>query len=247
MVYIRFVIFIIVFFSYTMLYGIYFIIKCRYLLKHRGYEAYIRYVEKKLHGWGRMTIRLTGSKVKVKGRENLPESGPYLVVSNHQSYMDIPLLVGYVDGRISFLAKKELKRLPIFNRILESAGGVFLDRRNSRSALKLFRSLSKDIKQYKKIIAVFPEGTRSPDGKIYEFKAGSLKLATMTNIPVVPVSISGTIDIIRKNRHFITPAEVRISIGEPIDTSTLTPQEKRTLSKLVRERIIEMQDERVTQ
>ncbi|RKX54535.1 MAG: hypothetical protein DRP50_04225 [Thermotoga sp.] len=243
MVYIRYIVFIVIFFSYTILYGIYYMMKCRYLLKHYGYGAYKKYASKKLGEWGRMTLRLTGSKVEVKGKDLLPKEGPYLVVANHQSYMDIPLLCGYVNDGIGFLAKKELKRFPIFDHILESAGSVFLDRKDTRSALKLFRELSRVIKQEKRVLAVFPEGTRSPDGKIHEFRAGSLKLATMTNIPVVPVSICGTINIIRKKKYFITPANVRVSIGKPLDTSTLIPQEKRSLSDLVREKIIEMQNE----
>lgn len=143
------------------------------------------------HTWGRMVVLSTGSRVKVEGRENQVISGNICIISNHQSLFDIPILLGWMNQPVGFIAKQELKKVPIINGWILAIHSAYIDRSNPRKAIE---SINKGIDSIRQghPIALFPEGTRSKDGRMGEFKTGSLKLATQAGAIIQPVTITGS-------------------------------------------------------
>lgn len=209
----------------TIIWVIYFIIKLvaitPKLIKLKSFERKNE-VEKQdklaykvARAWGRDLMEKSGSKIKVIGEENVPKDGPVLFVSNHQSYLDIPILLGFIDKPKAFIAKKELAKIPVFSTWMESLRCIFIDRSDVRQSL---RAIKKGIKLLKEgySFVIFPEGTRSEDGKLREFKQGSLKMATKSKTPIVPVTIKGANKIMPRGKIVIIPTDVEVIISKPI-------------------------------
>ena len=144
-------------------------------------------------------IKLSDSTVNVHGLENIPE-GPVLFVSNHQSNMDIAIICGFIDKPKGFIAKKELKKLPLINKWITLAGSIYLDRENPRKSMEGILEGIKTLKNGHSLV-VFPEGTRSRGDKMGEFKSGSFKLATKSKVPIVPLTIDGTYRVMEATKY----------------------------------------------
>ncbi len=176
-----------------------------------------RYIRFHVGRWGKRALEWVDNKVTVIGIENLPSKGPYVIVANHRSMLDIPLVQGYVNAHAGFLAKKELGRFFSVGRFLTALGGEMIDRDNPRDAVRAINSLAKRMKEEGQVVALFPEGTRSTDKKVHEFKSGSLKIITKTVVPIVPMAITGTDDSMPKGSFYMKAARVKLSILPPVD------------------------------
>jgi 1-acyl-sn-glycerol-3-phosphate acyltransferase len=174
-------------------------------------------------GWARTVIALSGCKVTVQGRENIPQDGGMCFVSNHGSIFDILLILAYAGRPFGFMAKKELSYIPLLNMWIPLLGGFFIDRKNARKAL---RAIDKGIERIRAggAMVIFPEGHRSQN--LLPFRPGSLKLATQAEAPIVPVALAGSYDVFEKN-HRLNSVPVGVSFGAPIPTAGLPPEERK--------------------
>lgn len=143
--------------------------------------------------WGRTGIALAGIRVTVTGAEHLP-AGPIIVMSNHASNFDILALQGYFPRPLSWIAKEELFRIPVFGWSMRRGGYIPLDRSDGRKALKSMEEAVRQIRAGTSVI-IFPEGTRTRDGRMLPFRRGGFLLAVKAGVPVVPVSIAGSFAI----------------------------------------------------
>lgn len=164
--------------------------------------------------WAQSLVKLSGTDVTVIGEENVPE-GAVLFVSNHQGNFDIPLMVGFIKKPKGFIAKVEINKMFIIRKWMKYLGCIFIDRNDIRQSVKAIGGGVKLLKGGASMV-IFPEGTRSPDGKLLEFKQGSMKLATKSKVPVVPVTINGSKNIMPKGSKLIRPSSVTITISEAI-------------------------------
>lgn len=194
-------------------------------------------VHKKTVSWAKSLIKLAGGQVTVVGEENIPKEGPLVFVANHQSNFDIPTMIAYINRPKGFIAKAETKKMPIVGGWMAFMRCVFLDRDNPRAALKSIKAGIEIVKSGHPIV-IFPEGTRSLDGTVGEFKAGSFKLAMKANAQIVPVTISGTYDMMPKGTMKIKPAKVQLTISEPISSEGYESTESYMLREKVRDVII---------
>lgn len=183
--------------------------------------------------WGKDLINASGSKIKVIGEENIPKDGSVLFVSNHQSYLDIPILLGFIDKPKGFIAKAELSKYPIFSTWMKALKCVFIDRSDVRQSLRAIKEGIKLLKDGYSLV-IFPEGTRSKDGTLMEFKQGSLKLATKSGMPIVPVTINGAKDIMPRGKLVIKPTNVEIIISNPIFMDDDIAKDSKALNEKVR-------------
>lgn len=210
-------------------------IKRWYIEKTKGEKAAIDYSGKVGEDWARYTIhKALKMNVTVIGKENIPDV-PCCYIGNHTSILDIPLLIDSVGKCMGFVAKKEMVKAPILGYWMKKYNCVPLDRENAREAIKVIRKGADNIKNGYSM-AIFPEGTRSKDGKLGEFKKGSLKLATMAKAPVVPVSINGAYRAYEIDRKF-KPVDITITFGEPIYTDKLSREEEKQLMEKVRDMV----------
>ena len=188
-----------------------------------------------IHNWARRLLAAAGARVTVEGLENLPE-GTAVFVSNHQSYFDIPLVLGYLGDPKGLVSKKEIDRIPFIRQWMRELGCVFLDRENLRASVSALGDASDRVATGYSMV-VFPEGTRSETGEVGEFKAGAFKIAQKNKVPVVPFVLEGSSRLMGKHSLWIHPASVTVKILEPIDTSCYGREEWRALPALAERRV----------
>jgi 1-acyl-sn-glycerol-3-phosphate acyltransferase len=176
-------------------------------------------------GWARMIVAYTGCRLTVRGRENIPKTGGFCVISNHLGIFDIVLHLAYVGRPFGFMAKKELALIPFINIWILLLGGHYIDRSNPRKAIKAIASGVRHITEGGGMI-IFPEGTRSKGRGLLPFHAGSFKLATASAAPIVPAALTGSYDVFEKNMR-IRRVDVTVTYGPVIDTSSLSAEERR--------------------
>ena len=187
--------------------------------------------------WSRQLLRIGGLPITVKGLEHIERGKSYVVCVNHQSLVDIPVLFAALPIPIRFMAKKSLFYIPIFGWSLYAAGFVPVDRNGGKKAREALRRAAMRIRDGRSV-TVFPEGTRSPDGKIHEFKAGAFILAIESGAPILPVVIRGTFEAAPKSTICVWPHPVEVSVCEPIQTEGLDLKDRTGLQAAVRERML---------
>lgn len=188
--------------------------------------------------WSPVLLWAGGAKLEVQGLENLPKTQSYIFVSNHQSTIDIPtLFMALKSFDTRFVAKKQLKWVPMLGWYMWAAKFVFVDRANHREAVRSLDEAGEQVRGGISII-VFPEGTRSDDCKVHPFKKGPFALAMKARVPVVPVAIEGSGKLMPKNSWQITPGPITVRVGKPI-----TPEhfegDRELLIREVRDHIID--------
>ena len=167
--------------------------------------------------WSRLILVTTGVTVEVVGLDRLAQGRAYVFVSNHQSIYDIPILFWTLPFPIRIIAKDSLGSFPFLGWHLRRTGHILVDRRRpQRSAI--FGRASRLMREGLSLI-VFPEGTRSRDGRVGSFKGGSFYLALEAGLPVVPLSVVGSRHVMPKGRLATCPGHVRLVVHEPIDTT----------------------------
>lgn len=190
----------------------------------------------------RLILKVAGVHITVKGIENIPGDQPVLYVGNHRSYFDI--LIGYttVPGLLGFVAKKEMTRYPVLKNWMDYVQCLFLDREDTREALK---TILEGIDKIKHGISIwiFPEGTRNKNSEptdLLPFKEGSLKMAEKTGCPVIPVAMLGNDGIFEQHIPFIRPRKVYLRYGKPIYLKELLPEQRKKSGAYTRDVIISM-------
>lgn len=165
--------------------------------------------------WSRVSLWMAGVKVEVTGQERIPAEGPVIFMSNHQGNFDILSLYIAIPRQFAWLAKEELFKIPIFGHSMARAGYIPLDRSDGRRALKSIDAAAAKIKSGHSVV-VFPEGTRTGDGSLLPFRRGGFLLAAKAGVPIVPVTVNGSMQINPKNRIELYPGVIRIRIADPI-------------------------------
>ncbi len=194
-----------------------------------------RYVIRTTSRWGRTVLKVAGARMHVSGLENIPDSDRLCFISNHQSMFDIPVVLGFLPPNIGFIAKQELRKIPIVHRWMKELGCILIDRKNPRQAR---RTIIEGIKQIKngKPLCIFPEGTRSRSNQMAEFKKGSLKLAIKSEAMIIPLTISGSYKLYEETGH-IKKADVYLTVHPPIDVRQCDKETLENLAGIVQKQI----------
>ena len=184
--------------------------------------------------WSRLILWTSGVKLRVTGTENLKPGTPYVLCINHQSHMDIPILLASIPIQFRFAAKKELFKIPFLGWHLRRSGHVPIDRENPRAAIKSMSQAAESIRAGKPL-AIFPEGATSQDGIIKPFKGGGFLLATRSGAGAVPVTIRGSRAVLIPRTYHVRGGVVDVTIGVPIDSQG---QSNADLAERVREKML---------
>ena len=188
------------------------------LIKKRPYET----VHKMSVIGLRMILSLGFVQCHVRGADNIPKHGPFILMANHQSVLDIAIVLMTLPRYGCFIAKKELKYIPILGQSMIFQGHFFIDRSQPREAIRYMSQVAKDVVERDIVLIVFPEGTRSKTGRLGELKLGSFKVATEQGIPIIPCFIKGADAILPRKKLMFRPGHLEIEYGVPI------PVEKQT-------------------
>ncbi len=183
--------------------------------------------------WANSILWVSRARITVTGAEKLEPGRSYIFMANHQSNADIPLLLGRLPAQFRWLAKAELFKIPIFGRAMRGVGYISIDRSNRKSAFESLKQAALTIRNGTSVL-IFPEGTRSRDGRILPFKKGGFVLAVDSQVPIVPIIIHGTGGIMPKGRFMIRPAPVTMAILDPVETADYTRKTKDALLECIR-------------
>lgn len=189
--------------------------------------------------WARTCLWASGAKLTVHGAENLTKYHVAVYAANHTSYMDTPVIFATLPFQFRILAKAELWSLPFIGWYLARSGQIPIDTANPRTILA---SLSGGVKALKNgmPLFVFPEGSRTPDGELKDFMAGAAFLAIRAQVPLVPIALSGVYDLLPIHTKHFFPCEMKLMVGEPIDTTGLTPRQTDELNEKLRAAIADL-------
>jgi 1-acyl-sn-glycerol-3-phosphate acyltransferase len=189
--------------------------------------------------WARSLLRAAGIRIATERMEVLDPNQRYILVGNHYSYFDIPILLAAVPQPIRFMAKISLFKIPIFGWAIGRAGFIPIDRKNRRTAVKSFDLAAQRIRHGNTIV-IFPEEGRSRERMMRPFQRGAFLLAIRSELPIVPIAIDSTFDIFRVGAKKITPGTVTIRIGTPIPTAGRSVRDKEALAQESRAQIEQM-------
>lgn len=193
--------------------------------------------------WGFSCVwHIAGIKLTTIGLENVPKDRSVLYIGNHRSFFDIVISYSQVPGITGFISKKEVKRVPLLSTWMTINHCLFLDRKDIRQGMQVILEAIEKVKSGISIF-IYPEGTRSKDGTLGDFKAGSFKIATRTNCPIIPVAIIGSDDVFENHIPFVRRSNVVIQYGEPIYPDQLDPEDKKRINIYTRNIIARMLEE----
>ena len=186
--------------------------------------------------WAWLILKTTGVRVTPEGLDALPRDTPYLFLSNHQSIYDIPVLFWYLPYQVRILAKASLGRFPFLGWHLRRSGHVLVDRSAPGNSTML---QIKELMRRRVSLLVFPEGTRSADGRVARFRAGIVLLAIEAGLPIVPVAVEGTRHVMLKGRLMTCPGNVRLRVLPPVATVGLETSRARELAGVIERQVRE--------
>jgi 1-acyl-sn-glycerol-3-phosphate acyltransferase len=183
--------------------------------------------------WARLCIWISGSRLIVRGKENLGKYPVAVYASNHTSYMDTPVVFASLPLQFRILAKKELWPIPFIGWYLNRSGQIPIDTSNSRTTLSSLGAAAKALRAGMPLF-VFPEGRRTPHGDLQSFLSGAAYLAIRAQVPLVPIALSGVYDLLPIHTHHFYPGDLGLSVGEPIETTGMTPRQTEELTARLR-------------
>lgn len=187
--------------------------------------------------WSRSVLWFLLVPIRVTGEENVNPKQSYVFVANHQSFLDVFAVYGWLPNNFKWLMKKEIRKVPFVGTACAVAGHIFVDRSNPRAALQSMEHIKGELVDGISTV-IFPEGTRSKNGEIGRFKQGAFKIAMDMGLPVVPISLGGFFKAMPSGQGFVNPfSRVSLHIGKPIDISQYTDINEAMV--VVREKIVE--------
>ncbi|MCR5301433.1 MAG: 1-acyl-sn-glycerol-3-phosphate acyltransferase, partial [Lachnospiraceae bacterium] len=208
------------------------------LFSKRARNAYMKFMMKTVFA---VLNFCTGAKVKYIGFEKIPTDVPVLYVANHESFFDVLMTLTQLPGIVCFVAKKSFGKIPIFAQALQLYNTLFIDRDDIKQGLSVILKAIDNVKAGMSVF-IFPEGTRSRDGKMNEFKEGSMKIAVKSGCPIVPIAISNTAGVFENHFPKVEAANVVVEILDPVIPGDFDKMEQKHLGKLCRDRIEEVRD-----
>jgi 1-acyl-sn-glycerol-3-phosphate acyltransferase len=190
--------------------------------------------------WARDILSAAGTPVVAEGLELVPRGQPVLYASNHSSMFDIWALFATLPGSVRFVAKRELFKIPLLGGAMRAAGHIPIDRAARKKAFEAYDEAARTIRRGSSAV-VFPEGTRSPTGELLPFKNAPFALAIAAQVPVVPVYVHHTFEILPKGAKRLRPRPIRLLVGRPIPTAGMGPDDRERLRDEVRAAIVALQ------
>jgi 1-acyl-sn-glycerol-3-phosphate acyltransferase len=191
--------------------------------------------------WARMLLLCAGARVRTVGLEKIEQGVSYVIVSNHVSYMDTPVLLAHLPLNFRFMAKQELFKVPFIGPHLTKAGHISVPLDDWRAALKVLATVGVILVERGQSVLMFPEGGRSPNGELQEFKDGAAYLAIKGNVKLLPVCIVGIHDVLPMHSGHMRPGKVTLRIAAPIDVAGLRTSDRVELTDRLKNTIREMQ------
>ena len=193
--------------------------------------------------WAKTIFKTMNINVRVIGLDKLDRNADYIFAPNHASSLDIPLILGFLPFWIVPISKIELKWIPFLGWAMQAAGHVFVDRRDHEKAMLSIAKIKNSLLKNPRSILIFPEGSRTNDGKVNQFKTGGLSIGISTKISIVPVAIEGTFESLSKHSKKFVNKLLTINIGSPVDTRKYSLDDRKDLAIFVNSEVKKLKNE----
>ena len=193
--------------------------------------------------WARQLILIAGITVRIRGEENLDPHCNYVFAGNHLSLFDTPVVLANIPRQFLFLVSAKYVKIPFLGTHLRRSGHFSVDTSDTRGSLKIMTEAARRINEKSLSILLFPEGRRSPDGELQEFKEGAAYIAIKAQVPVIPFALRGTREALPVGSLDLKGVPVDFIIGEPVPTAGLTLKDREEFTALLRERIAALQQQ----
>jgi len=187
--------------------------------------------------WARLIIRASRNPVSLEGLERVDPAHPAIYMTNHQSYFDVICLAAFLPLPVRFVAKRILAYIPVFGQVMWATGHIIIAREDRKQSFQALDRAAEKIRRGTSVL-VFPEGTRSPDGRLLPFKKGGFVLGIKAQVPIIPISISGTRPMMPKGSFRFARTRVRMAVGDPVKAAEFDLSRKEELMGKVRHEII---------
>ena len=187
--------------------------------------------------WARTLLGVSGVRVKVEGLEHMDPARSYVFISNHLSYMDTPVALAHIPAQFRFLAKRGLFQIPLLGTHLSRAGHIRVPREDPRGAVKSMQLAAETIQRKAISLLIFPEGGRSHDGVLRPFKEGGAYIAIKAGVPVTPLVMIGTRDVLPYGGGVVESGTVTLRVLQPIETANMALKDRGELTERVRDLI----------
>jgi 1-acyl-sn-glycerol-3-phosphate acyltransferase len=186
--------------------------------------------------WSLINVYLSGTRIIMYGKEKINNKQAYIIMANHQSLFDVWVLIGKLPLQIRWLVKKDIRSIPVFGYALERMGHIYIDRSDKSSRVHGLQEAAEKTKNKTSVI-IFPEGTRSEDGKLLSFRNGGAMLALNACIPILPITINGSRFVLPKGTLDLMPGTIQIVVGDVIEPLQFEGKGMDELTVLVRNSI----------
>ena len=193
--------------------------------------------------WAKTIFKTMNINVRVIGLDKLDRNADYIFAPNHASSLDIPLILGFLPFWIVPISKIELKWIPFLGWAMQAAGHVFVDRSDHEKAMLSIAKIKNSLLKNPRSILIFPEGSRTNDGKVNQFKTGGLSIGISTKISIVPVAIEGTFESLSKHSKKFVNKLLTINIGSPVDTRKYSLDDRKDLAIVVNSEVKKLKNE----
>ena len=193
--------------------------------------------------WAKTIFKTMNINVRIIGLDKLDRNADYIFAPNHASSLDIPLILGFLPFWIVPISKIELKWIPFLGWAMQAAGHVFVDRRDHEKAMLSIAKIKNSLLKNPRSILIFPEGSRTNDGKVNQFKTGGLSIGISTKISIVPVAIDGTFESLSKHSKKFVNKLLTINIGSPVDTRKYSLDDRKDLAIIVNSEVKKLKNE----
>jgi 1-acyl-sn-glycerol-3-phosphate acyltransferase len=197
--------------------------------------------------WSRMLLAVSGVKMCIHGLEKIDPQGAYVFVANHRSLMDTPVVLAHIPLQFRFLAKKGLFLIPILGTHLRRAGHLPVVKDDPRASLRSMSDAARIIRERGVSVLLFPEGGRSRNDQLQDFKEGAAYIAIKAGVPAVPIVMTGTREVLPMGSMQIMSGIVELRIGDPIPTSNLSLKDRTTLTHTLREKVVELLSDSISE
>jgi 1-acyl-sn-glycerol-3-phosphate acyltransferase len=186
--------------------------------------------------WAWLIIKSSGVRVALSGRDHIEEGRPHVLMANHQGAFDIFALLAYLPVNFKWVAREEIFRIPILGWAMAAAGYISIDRKGKKKAMESVERAVAKIRDGASVL-VFPEGTRSPDGEIHPFKRGGFTLAVKAGVPIIPISIRGSRNVLPRSSLRVRPGRIEIIVGKCVRTDDRSLADRGSLMEEVKKAI----------
>ncbi len=193
--------------------------------------------------WAKTIFKTMSIETRIIGLNKLDKNAHYIFAPNHASSLDIPLILGFLPFWIVPISKIELKWIPFLGWAMQAAGHVFVDRRDHEKAMLSINNIKDSLIKIPRSILIFPEGSRTNDGKVNKFKTGGLSIGISANISIVPVAIEGTFESLNKHSKKFINKLLTIKVGSPIDTRKYALEDRKDLAHFVNMEVKRLKNE----